>query len=99
MNPIAGCIGRRLIATVADRLIQQGHYSMLVWVLTANASRLLYEALGGVLHPQNWTRFERFIVNSLTDRLGNVEATSSNRYPTLLHHSLHLALMQPIYSS
>jgi hypothetical protein len=48
--PIAAgeAIGRRLVARVADRLMQQGHCSMLVWVLTTNPSRLFYEALGGV---------------------------------------------------
>lgn len=40
-------IGRQLMATVALRLRQQGHNSMLVWVLAANPYRSFYEALGG----------------------------------------------------
>ena len=39
--------GRRLAATVALRLKEQGHKSMLVWVFTANPYRAFYEALGG----------------------------------------------------
>jgi GNAT superfamily N-acetyltransferase len=40
-------IGRRLVLTVADRLKQMGHKSMLLWVFNANPSRVFYEALGG----------------------------------------------------
>jgi GNAT superfamily N-acetyltransferase len=40
-------IGRKLMATIALRLKQQGHKSMLVWVLEANHNRSFYEALGG----------------------------------------------------
>lgn len=40
-------IGHMLIAKVAQRLMQQGHCSMLLWVLAANPYRPFYEALGG----------------------------------------------------
>jgi GNAT superfamily N-acetyltransferase len=40
-------IGRRLVSTVAERLIRQGHRSMLVWVLAENPYRRFYESLGG----------------------------------------------------
>jgi GNAT superfamily N-acetyltransferase len=40
-------IGRHLVAVVANRLMQMGFVSMLVWVLTQNPSRKFYEALGG----------------------------------------------------
>jgi GNAT superfamily N-acetyltransferase len=40
-------IGRRLTATVAGRLLEEGFESMLVWVLADNPSRPFYEALGG----------------------------------------------------
>jgi GNAT superfamily N-acetyltransferase len=39
--------GRRLAATIANRLKQQGNNSMLVWVFTQNPYRAFYEALGG----------------------------------------------------
>jgi GNAT superfamily N-acetyltransferase len=42
-------IGRQLVRAVVDRLAQAGLRSMLVWVLTDNASRGFYEALGGQL--------------------------------------------------
>ena len=42
-------IGRRLVGAVARRLREQGHRSMLVWVLRDNPSRSFYEALGGHL--------------------------------------------------
>ena len=42
-------VGRQLTAAIAQRLIQQGHRSMLVWVLAANPSRLFYASLGGQL--------------------------------------------------
>jgi GNAT superfamily N-acetyltransferase len=41
-------IGRRLVAAVADRLVREGHSSMLGWVLRSSPARLFYEALGGV---------------------------------------------------
>ena len=40
-------IGRKLMAKIVLRLKQQGHKSMLVWVLEANHNRSFYEALGG----------------------------------------------------
>lgn len=40
-------MGRRLVGAVAARLIEQGHRSMLVWVLADNPSRRFYERLGG----------------------------------------------------
>jgi len=40
-------IGRRLCATVAERLLQAGVLSMCVEVLEGNPSRFFYEALGG----------------------------------------------------
>jgi len=40
-------IGRQLLATVALRLKQQGHNSMLVWVLAANPYRSFYAVLEG----------------------------------------------------
>jgi GNAT superfamily N-acetyltransferase len=40
-------IGRRLFESVAQRLAQQGMYTMLVWVLADNPSCRFYEALGG----------------------------------------------------
>jgi L-amino acid N-acyltransferase YncA len=40
-------IGRRLTGTVARRLAERGHRSMLLWVLADNPSRLFFEALGG----------------------------------------------------
>jgi len=33
-------IGRQLTATLANRLIQQGHHSMMVWTFAANPNRL-----------------------------------------------------------
>jgi GNAT superfamily N-acetyltransferase len=40
--------GRQLFATVALRLKQQGHKSMVLWVFTANKpSRAFYESMGG----------------------------------------------------
>ena len=41
-------IGRHLVAAVANRLMQMGFHSMLIWVLTQNPSRKFYEALGGL---------------------------------------------------
>lgn len=38
--------GRRLVGAVAARLLDQGHASMLVWVLADNPCRRFYEALG-----------------------------------------------------
>lgn len=40
--------GRRLTAAVAERLLEMGLPSMLVWVLSQNRFRGFYEALGGV---------------------------------------------------
>jgi GNAT superfamily N-acetyltransferase len=40
-------IGTQLARTVAQRLIQDGMSSMLVWVLAQNPARGFYEALGG----------------------------------------------------
>ena len=40
-------IGRALARAVANNLREQGHQSMLVWVLEQNPSRKFYEALGG----------------------------------------------------
>ena len=40
-------IGKRLVATVAERLTRDGMASMLVWVLAQNPARRFYEALGG----------------------------------------------------
>jgi GNAT superfamily N-acetyltransferase len=40
--------GRKLVAAVAQHLSQQGHSSMLIWVLKENPSRAFYEKLGGV---------------------------------------------------
>ncbi len=42
-------IGRQLMSVAAQRLLQQGHSALLLWVLAANPSRLFYEALGGTL--------------------------------------------------
>jgi L-amino acid N-acyltransferase YncA len=41
--------GRLLTRAVAQRLLERGMASMLVWVLAANPSRAFYERLGGVL--------------------------------------------------
>ena len=40
-------IGRQLAAVVPNRLKQQGHNSMIVWVFAQNPNRAFYEALGG----------------------------------------------------
>jgi GNAT superfamily N-acetyltransferase len=42
-------IGRRLTAILTQRLIKQGHHSMLVWTFASNPSRKFYEVLGGKL--------------------------------------------------
>jgi GNAT superfamily N-acetyltransferase len=42
-------IGRRLVRTVAERLIHDGYETMLVWVLAKNSARTFYEKLGGAL--------------------------------------------------
>lgn len=43
-------IGRRLVAAVAARLLQEGMPAMMIWALTENkGARAFYEALGGVL--------------------------------------------------
>jgi L-amino acid N-acyltransferase YncA len=40
-------IGSQLTATIASRLKQQGHNSMIVWVFVQNQYRSFYQALGG----------------------------------------------------
>ena len=40
-------IGRKLMATVALRLKNYGHSSLLVWVIKDNSYRKFYEVLGG----------------------------------------------------
>jgi ribosomal protein S18 acetylase RimI-like enzyme len=40
-------LGRRLVSTVAERLVKQGLDSMLIWVLADNQARGFYETLGG----------------------------------------------------
>ncbi len=40
-------VGRQLVAKVALKLQEQGHNSMLVWVIATNPYRSFYEALGG----------------------------------------------------
>lgn len=40
-------IGRRLTVAIAERLMQAGMPSMLIWVLAKNPSRAFYETLGG----------------------------------------------------
>ena len=40
-------IGRRLVHSVAERLLQLQYDSVMVWVLANNPSRAFYEALGG----------------------------------------------------
>ena len=40
-------IGHQLVDVIVDRLKQQGHNSMTVWVLAANPYRTFYETLGG----------------------------------------------------
>jgi GNAT superfamily N-acetyltransferase len=40
-------LGRRLIATLVQQLIQAGMLSLLVWVLADNPARRFYETLGG----------------------------------------------------
>jgi|SRR5690606_16724216 len=42
-------IGRQLVREVAQRLLQRGFNTMLVWVLAENPFRGFYEALGGRL--------------------------------------------------
>ena len=42
-------LGRRLVQAVVERLLAEGHRSMLVWTLAANPSRGFYERLGGQL--------------------------------------------------
>ncbi|HEX9027889.1 MAG TPA: GNAT family N-acetyltransferase [Anaerolineales bacterium] len=39
--------GRKLVATVARRLVEDGMFSMLVWVLAGNPAQRFYESLGG----------------------------------------------------
>jgi len=40
-------IGRQLVTTIVQRLLEQSIESLLIWVLADNASRAFYEALGG----------------------------------------------------
>jgi GNAT superfamily N-acetyltransferase len=40
-------VGRMLVGSVARKLHDQGHKSMVVWTLTNNAARGFYERLGG----------------------------------------------------
>ena len=42
-------LGRRLVSSVARRLLELEYRSMLVWVLAANPARAFYEAIGGAL--------------------------------------------------
>jgi GNAT superfamily N-acetyltransferase len=42
-------IGRRLVVSLASRLIQENMTALLVWVLAANPARKFYERLGGQL--------------------------------------------------
>ncbi len=42
-------IGRALLTAVANRLVQEGHTNMLIWVLAQNPAVRFYEACGGVL--------------------------------------------------
>jgi L-amino acid N-acyltransferase YncA len=41
--------GRKLIAEMANLLLQRGMKSLLIWVLSDNKSRAFYESVGGVL--------------------------------------------------
>ena len=48
LKPYQGMgIGRQLVAGIAQRLVERGMTSMLVWVLRDNLFRAFYEALGG----------------------------------------------------
>lgn len=40
-------IGRALIRAIMRRLVQEGMYSLLIWVLSQNPARAFYAALGG----------------------------------------------------
>ena len=40
-------IGKQLTLTLVERMIEEGIFSMLVWVLAENPSRPFYEAMGG----------------------------------------------------
>jgi GNAT superfamily N-acetyltransferase len=40
-------IGRELVSRVAERLLEQGMESLVVWVLAVTPSRRFYERLGG----------------------------------------------------
>jgi GNAT superfamily N-acetyltransferase len=40
-------IGRKLLRAAAERLVQSGVTSMLIWVLAVNPARYFYEACGG----------------------------------------------------
>lgn len=41
-------VGRRLVQTLARRLSDEGHKTLLIWVNVQNPARRFYEALGGV---------------------------------------------------
>lgn len=49
--------GRTLVADLVERLLEQGHNSMLVWVLEANPFMVFYEALGGQQVALRMVRF------------------------------------------
>jgi ribosomal protein S18 acetylase RimI-like enzyme len=40
-------LGRRLMLTLVERLVQEGYTNMLLWVLAANPARKFYEKMGG----------------------------------------------------
>ena len=48
-------LGRRLVQTLARRLAQEGHGTLLIWVNAHNPARRFYEALGGV-HARTGSR-------------------------------------------
>ncbi len=41
-------VGRRLVQTLARRLSDEGHKTLLIWVNAQNPARHFYEALGGI---------------------------------------------------
>jgi GNAT superfamily N-acetyltransferase len=50
-------IGRQLTGVIVNRLKQQGHTSMLVWVLAAKPYRSFYESLGGQIVGEKEVNF------------------------------------------
>lgn len=42
-------LGRRLMLTLVERLVQAGYTNMLLWVLVENPARKFYEKMGGYL--------------------------------------------------